>query len=45
MDIACALVWEQKLLAVPHATNDHLRRVSYAGVREDIDAQEVVKET
>ena len=25
--------------------NDHLRRVSYAGVREDIDAREVVKET
>jgi ATP-dependent DNA ligase len=25
--------------------NDHLRRVSYAGVREDRDAKEVVKET
>jgi ATP-dependent DNA ligase len=26
-------------------TNDHLRRVSYAGVRKDRDAKEVVKET
>lgn len=25
--------------------NDHLRRVSYVGIREDIDAREVVKET
>ena len=27
------------------AANDHLRRVSYVGVREDKDARQVVKET